>query len=80
MEKGFTIANGNVIWFGGNAKIHLREYFDETKEVVNPYEDDPRDVRAVSFNPNGDVLNGNIYQNDIMEIFESYVVKSKIVL
>ena len=75
VEKGFAIANGNVIWFGGNAKIHLREYFDETKEVVNPYEDDPRDVRAVSFNPNGDVLNGNIYQNDIMEIFENYHVK-----
>lgn len=43
--------------------------------MVNPYEDDPRDVRAVSFNSNGDVLNGNIYQNDIMEIFENYHVK-----
>lgn len=71
-EKGFETASGNVIWFGGNAKIYLREYFDETEEVVNPYEDDPRDVRAVSFNPNGDVLNGNIYQNDIMQIFELY--------
>lgn len=74
VEKGFEVASGNIIWFGGNAKIHLREYFDETREVVNPYEDDPRDVRAVSFNPNGDVLNGNIYQNDIMEIFENYKV------
>ena len=72
--KGFEVASGNVIWFGGNAKIYLREYFDETHEVVNPYEDDPRDVRAISFNPNGDVLMGNIYQNDIMEIFESYKV------
>ena len=71
-EKGFEVASGNVIWPGGNAKIYLSEYFDETLEVANPYQDDPRDVRAVSFNPNGDVLNGNIYQNDIMEIFESY--------
>ncbi len=73
-EKGYETADGNVIWFGGNARIYLREYFDETRVVVNPYEDDPRDVRAVSFNPNGNVLNGNIYQNDIMEIFESYLL------
>lgn len=75
VEKGFEVASGNVIWPEGNAKIYLKEYFDETKEAVNPYEDDPKDVRAVSFNPNGDVLNGNIYKNDILDIFESYVVE-----
>lgn len=74
-EKGFDVASGNVIWPEGNAKIYLSEYFDETEEAVNPYEDDPKDVRAVSFNPNGDVLTGNIYKNDILEIFESYVVE-----
>lgn len=40
-EKGFEVASGNVIWPGGNAKIYLSEYFDETLEVANPYEDDP---------------------------------------
>ncbi len=75
IEKGFEVASGNVIWFGGNAKIYLRDYFDGTKEVINPYEDDPKDIRTVSFNPNGDVLNGNIYQKDILEILESYVVE-----
>lgn len=74
VEKGFEVASGNVIWYGGNAKTYLSEYFDTKEEVVNPYEDDPRDVRAVSFNPNGDVLKGNIYKNDIMGIFDSYVV------
>ena len=74
-KRGFEVASGNVIWPEGNAKIYLREYFDEAEEAVNPYEDDPKDVRAVSFNPNGDVLTGNIYKNDILEIFESYVVE-----
>lgn len=73
-EKGFEVASGNVIWLEGNAKVYLSEYFDEVVESVNPYEDDPRDVRAVSFNPNGDVLGGNIYNNMIMDIFRNYEV------
>ena len=71
-EKGFEVASGNVIWPEGNAKVYLSEYFDVSKEYSNPYEDDPRDVRAVSFNPNGDVLGGNIYKNKIMDIFRDY--------
>ena len=74
-EKGFEVASGNVIWPEGNAKIYLSEYFDMSKEYSNPYEDDPKDIRAVSFDPNGDVLGGNIYKNSIMDIFESYVVE-----
>jgi hypothetical protein len=34
--------------------------------------DDPRDVRCLSFSPNGDVLNGNAYREDIMSILDSY--------
>lgn len=75
VEKRFEVASGNVIWPEGNAKIYLSEYFDMSKEYANPYEDDPRDVRVVSFDPNGDVLGGNIYEKKIMDIFESYVVE-----
>ena len=62
---------GNVIFPEGNALKYLAEYFtDELPE--NPYVEDPRDVRCVSFEPNGDVLGGNIYKNDIMEIIGGY--------
>jgi len=64
--------SGNVIFPSGNAKKYLREYFDADTEYENPYEEDPKDVRAVSFNPNGDVLNGNIHRNRIIDIFNSY--------
>ena len=62
---------GNVIFPSGNALKYLREYFDDVSPS-SPYEDDPRDIRAISFSPNGDVLNGNIYQTDILEIIRSY--------
>lgn len=62
---------GNVIFPEGNALKYLAEYFtDELPE--NPYVEDPRDVRCVSFEPNGDVLGGNVYERDIMEILEKY--------
>ena len=48
------------------------EYFDENKKYANPYEDDPKDVRAICFNPNGDVLNGNIYTEKIIDIMNAY--------
>ena len=62
---------GNVIFPEGNALKHLAEYFeDELPE--NPYVEDPCDVRCVSFSPNGDVLGGNVYQKEIMEIIKKY--------
>ena len=62
---------GNVIFPEGNALKNLAEYFkDELPE--NPYAEDPRDVRCVSFEPNGDVLGGNVYERDIMEIIKDY--------
>ena len=62
---------GNVIFPEGNALKYLAEYFtDELPE--NPYVEDPHDVRCVSFSPNGDVLSGNVYRNDIMEIIKDY--------
>ena len=65
------VGEGNVIFPEGNALKYLAEYFtDEFPE--NPYVEDPRDVRCVSFSPNGDVLGGNVYERDIMEIVNNY--------
>jgi hypothetical protein len=63
--------DGNVIFPEGNALIYLSEYF-VTERPENPYFEDPRDVRCVSFDANGDVLNGNVYKQDILEILEQY--------
>ena len=65
------VGEGNIIFPEGNAPKYLAEYFtDELPE--NPYAEDPRDVRCVSFEPNGDVLDGNVHKRDIMEIIKVY--------
>ena len=74
IQDGIDVSTGNVIFPSGNAKKYLREYFDDTKAYANPYEDDPRDIQSISVNPNGDVLNGNIYKNCIMDILNTYSV------
>ena len=66
------VGEGNVIFPEGNALKYLAEYFtDEHPE--NPYAEDPYDVRCVSFEPNGDVLGGNVYECDMMEIMKDYI-------
>ena len=65
------LSDGNVIFPEGNALKYLSEYFIE-EAPKNPYVEDPSDVRCVSFSPNGDVLDGNVYEQDIMEIIENY--------
>ena len=70
-DMGISVNQGNVIFPEGNALRYLAEYF--TNELPeNPYVEDARDVRCVSFSPNGDVLGGNAYERDIMEILEKY--------
>ena len=70
-DMEIPVGEGNVIFPEGNALKYLSEYFtDELPE--NPYKDDPCNVRCVSFSPNGDVLGGNVYRKDIMEILEDY--------
>lgn len=73
-QMDIQTAKGNVIFPSGNAKKYLSEYFDEKAEYINPYEDDPKDIRAISFSPNGDVLNGNITRMSIMDILNGYSV------
>lgn len=67
-----SLNQGNVIFPAGNALKYLREYFDESAPVPNPYEEDPEDVKTISFGPDGSVLNGSVYQTDIIEIMERY--------
>ena len=62
---------GNIIFPEGNALKYLAEYFSD-ELPANPYVEDPRDVRCVSFEPNGDVLGGNVYERDIVEIIRDY--------
>lgn len=62
---------GNIIFPEGNAMKYLAEYFTDSIPE-NPYVEDPRDVRCVSFEPNGNVLGGNVYQRDVMEIIRDY--------
>ena len=64
-------SDGNVIFPEGNARIHLADYF-KGEAPKNPYADDPCDVRCLSFEPNGNVLGGNVYKQDIIEILDNY--------
>ena len=73
-DVGISENDGNVIFPEGNALKYLAEYFtDELPD--NPYLEDPRDVRCVSFSPNGDVLGGNVYERGIMDIINDYAPK-----
>lgn len=70
--KGISVGAGNVIFPSGNAIKYLSEYFDENAEYSNPYEENPKDIRAIGFSPNGDVLNGNVYHKGILDILDEY--------
>ena len=65
------VGEGNVIFPEGNALKYLGEYFTD-KRPENPYVEDPCDVRCVSFEPNGDVLDGNAYRTDVLRILKHY--------
>ena len=66
-----SVNEGNVIFPEGNALKYLAEYFTDSLPE-NPYVEDPHDVRCVSFEPNGNVLGGNMYEQDIMELIKDY--------
>lgn len=69
---GIETNEGNIIFPSGNALRYLSEYFDKDNLPKNPYEEDPTDIRAICFSANGDILDGNIYEKDIMEILAEY--------
>ncbi len=69
-----TVGNGNIVFPEGNATKYLSEYFTKSAPQ-NPYLDDPYRVKCLSVSANGDVLNGNIYRTDILDIIDKYVPK-----
>lgn len=69
---GIMQNDGNVIFPSGNALKYLKEYFDPHNTIVNPYEENPRRVETVSFEPDGGVLGGNVYRQSITEILDTY--------
>lgn len=71
-DIGIPSGKGNIIFPAGNAIKYLGEYFDPDKTYINPYEEDPTDIKTVSINPDGSLLGGNIYQDDAAEILENY--------
>lgn len=68
---GVPVSDGNVVFPEGNAIKYLREYFTDVIPE-NPYRDDPCNVKCLSFSPNGDVLDGNAHENDVMDIINCY--------
>ncbi len=71
-RMGIETNEGNIVFPSGNALKYLSEYFDLSKEIINPYDEDPEDVRAICFSANGDILGSNVYKQDITEILSSY--------
>lgn len=70
-DTGIPVSEGNLIFPEGNARKHLAAYFTENIPK-NPYIEDPCVVKCLSFSPNGDVLHGNIYRQDVMELLAQY--------
>ena len=73
--EGTEISEGNVVFPSGNALRYLGEYFDAAKKQKNPYDEDPKNIKAVCFNANGDILGSNIYKKDITDILSDYKPK-----
>ena len=65
------VGEGNVIFPEGNALKYLADYFTDTPPE-NPYVENPRDLRCLSVSANGDILGGNLYRQDVMELLEKY--------
>jgi hypothetical protein len=75
-ELSIPESDGNIIFPEGNASKYLAEYF-KGETPKNPYQEDPFDVRCLSIAPNGDVLNGNLYQEEIVSIIKGYAPKKE---
>ena len=69
---GVPVGEGNVVFPVGNARKYLAEYFGPDPAPASPYDEDPADLHTISFSPNGDVLNGNVYETDILELLRTY--------
>lgn len=73
----FFVSDGNIVFPRGNAVKYLGKYFSPKQKYINPYDQDPENICSICIDANGDVLDGNIYQNDILELIEQYVPEKK---
>jgi hypothetical protein len=76
-DFGIEASDGNVVFPAGNALKYLSEYFDLSGNAKSPYEENPRDVHSICFAPDGDVLGGNVYKSDILEIIKDYAPEAE---
>ena len=74
-DSGIPESDGNVIFPEGNAGKYLKEYFDENTEYVNPYVENPKDIRSVSIEPDGKVLGTNLDGESIINILENFITQ-----
>ena len=71
LDMDIPIADGNIVYPEGNAIKYLSEYFSDNPPE-NPYVEDPCNVKCISVEPNGDVLDSNLYREGIIEIIDKY--------
>jgi hypothetical protein len=66
------VGEGNVIFPEGNALKYLAEYFTD-EPPTNPYIEEPQNLHCLSVSPDGSVLGGNLYEQDVMTLIENYI-------
>jgi MoaA/NifB/PqqE/SkfB family radical SAM enzyme len=83
-NKSIPVSTGNIIFPSGNALKHLSKYFTPPEEIdlsapcgSAPYTSRLDEIDCIGINPNGDVnlcsvTIGNVYDDDIINIIESY--------
>lgn len=71
-KEGLARSEGNDIVPEGNALEYLGSYYDSGRKYISPYAENPRDIHAISVEPDGKVLDGNVYETDILNILENY--------
>lgn len=77
---GIPRNSGNVIFPSGNALKYLSEYFNGDEIPSSPYDENPRDMRAISISPNGDLLGENVYEMDVLDILDNYEPDIEVIL
>lgn len=76
-DMGITRSDGNVIFPSGNALKYLSEYFSVDQHPHNPYQENPDELRTLCVSPNGDLLDGNVYQTNVFDIISDYMQKHR---
>lgn len=70
---GIAEGAGNIIFPQGNAIKYLSDYFENRKEFINPYEENPEDLKSISIEPDGKLFGKNINKENVLEILRGYI-------